>query len=86
MAHSNFFSSRPSSSTEHVSSWQNAYEAVMAETDTGRLFKLVEVAEAAVLTRRPELEGSADHHAEREALEKAVAHLKVVKRERLRFR
>jgi hypothetical protein len=58
----------------------------MAETDTGRLFKLVEVAEAAVLTRRADLEGSSGHHPERQALEKAVAKLQVVKRERLRFR
>lgn len=80
------------SSTHHSSSsfrhvrWQHDYEAVLAETDTGTLFKLVEVAEAAVLTRRSELEGSADHHAERQAIEKAVAHLQVVKRERLKFR
>jgi hypothetical protein len=58
---------------------------VLAETDTHRLFKLVEVAEAAVLTRRADLEGSSDHHAERQAIEKAVAELQVVKRERLKF-
>jgi hypothetical protein len=58
---------------------------VLAETDTGRLFKLVEVAEAAVLTRRAELDGSSNHHSERQALEEAVTRLQVVKRERLKF-
>lgn len=78
-------SSHRSSSGSHVR-WQHDYDAVLAETDTKRLFKLVEAAEAAVLTRQSELEGSSDHHPERQAIEKAVAHLQVVKKERLKFR
>jgi hypothetical protein len=45
----------------------------------------MEIAQAAVLTRRVDLEGSADHHAERQALEEALANLRVVKRDRLKF-
>ena len=74
-----------SSSTRRTPPWQQTYEAVLRETDTHTLFKLVEVAEAAVLTRRAALEESADHHFERRAIEEAVANLQVVKRERLKF-
>lgn len=65
--------------------WQPIYEAVLAETDTTRLFELVEIAEAAVLTRRAALEDSIDHHSERQAIEEAVAKLQAVKRDRLKF-
>jgi hypothetical protein len=73
-----------SSSSRHIP-WQHAYEEVLAENDIERLFKLVEVAEAAVLTRRAELERSGDHHSERKAIEKAVAKLQTVKRKQLKF-
>lgn len=82
MTPSGFFSSP----TRRLSTWQQAYEAVLKETDTQALFKLVEIAEAAVLTRRSSLEGSANHHAERRDIEEAVAHLLVIKRDRLKFR
>jgi hypothetical protein len=59
---------------------------VLKGTDTQALFKLVEIAEAAVLTRRSSAEGSPNHHAERRAIEEAVAHLLVIKRDRLKFR
>ena len=75
------FSSSP---TWRLSTWQQAYEAVLKETDTPALFKLVEM--AAVLTRRSSVEGSANHHADRRAIEEAVAHLLVIKRDRLKFR
>lgn len=75
-----------SSSTRRSRIWHEAYEAVLREGDTSTLFKLVEVAEAAVLTRLADLEGSPDHHSERQALEAAGAHLRTVKRERLKFR
>lgn len=74
----------PSSPSPHLA-WQRDYEAVLAEADNEKLFKLVEVAEAAVLTRRAELEGSPDHHSERQAIEEALANLRVVKRNRLKF-
>ena len=75
-----------SSPTRRSPAWRKAYEAVLTEADTYTLFKLVEIAEAVVLTRRAALEGSADHHSERQAIEEALQHLLVVKRERLRFR
>jgi hypothetical protein len=65
--------------------WQQAYDAVLGDVDTNTLFKLVEVAQAAILTRRAELEGSSNHHSERQAIEKALANLQVVKKERLKF-
>jgi len=82
MAPSDFFSSP----TGRSPNWQHAYEAVLEEDDTNTLFKLVEIAEAAVLTRRASLQGSANHHAERQAIEQAVAHLLDIKRDRLKFR
>jgi hypothetical protein len=74
------------SSSPHFPPWQRAYEAALTETDTYALFKLVEVAEAAVLTRRASLEGSADHHPERQAIKEALLNLRAVKHERLNFR
>ncbi|HKH98136.1 MAG TPA: hypothetical protein VJ999_03425 [Candidatus Sulfotelmatobacter sp.] len=81
----NYPFSTPTPPTPHFPTWQSAYEAVLTEADTRTLFKLVEIAEAAVLTRRASLEGSSDHHSERQAMEEALANLRVVKRERLRF-
>jgi hypothetical protein len=73
-----------SSSNPHFA-WQRDYEAVLTTADTDALFKLVEIAQAAILTRRAELEGSPDHHSERQAIEEALANLRVVKRDRLKF-
>lgn len=75
-----------STPSPHLPEWQHAYESVLAETDTGKLFKLVEVAEAALLTRRAALAGSADHHAERKAMDEALTNLRAVKKDRLKFR
>lgn len=69
----------------HFPSWQRDYEAVLTETDTGALFKCVEIAEAAILTRRDALKSSAEQHSEGRALEEALANLGVIKRERLKF-
>ncbi len=69
----------------HISTWQRDYEAVLSETDTGALFKCVEIAEAAILTRRDALKSSLDQHYEERALEEALANLGVIKRERLKF-
>ena len=75
-----------SSPTDGFPAWQHAYAAVLKASDTDQLFKLVEVAEAAVLTRLAQLEGSTDHHSERQVLAKAREKLLTVKREQLRFR
>jgi len=74
-----------STSNPHLPEWQHSYELVLSETDTSKLFKLVEIAEAAVLTRRASLEGSTNHHSERRDLEDVLANLQVVKKERLKF-
>jgi hypothetical protein len=75
---------RPSAT--RLSDWQRAYQAALKEADTRKLFKLVEVAEAAVRTRQAELQENLDHHSERQALRKAVTTLLVVKRNRLKYR
>jgi hypothetical protein len=81
--------------------WEQAYAAVLQATDNDTLFKLVEIAEAAMLVRRDCLEGSIghlpeqldrhqiehrlEHQAERRAIEEALRTLSVIKKERLRF-
>jgi hypothetical protein len=78
------FPSRPSR-TLRFPIWQSAYQAVLAEANTEKLFKLVEVAEAAALTRRAELRGNPNHHSERKALDEALDNLLLVKKDRLKF-
>jgi hypothetical protein len=65
--------------------WQREYEAVLSETDNTRLFKRVEVAEAAVLLRLEALSKDSDHHTERQAIDDALTHLGLLKRNRLGF-
>ena len=72
-----------SSPTPSFPAWQREYEAVWAETDAISVFKRVEVAEAALLTRRKDLEGRSDH--ERAAVDEALANLQFVKRDWLKF-
>jgi hypothetical protein len=64
--------------------WRLTYEAVLSETDLKKLFTRVEAAEAAILTRRGDMERHAEY-AEWRALEEALANLTVVKRERLKY-
>jgi hypothetical protein len=66
--------------------WRPEYEAVLSETDTRALFECVEVAEAAILTRREVLEQSPGHPEELRAIGEALGSLRVIKTERLRFR
>jgi len=65
--------------------WQREYESALLETDNGVLFKRVEVAEAAILTRRDALEQDSSGQTERGAIEDALANLRVLKRDRLHF-
>jgi hypothetical protein len=58
---------------------------VLKENDTSKLFRLVEIAEAAALARCAALEAATDHHDERLALEEALSTLKTVKKHRLKF-
>lgn len=65
--------------------WKSAYDDALRETDTFQLFKLVEIAEAAILTRLDALAGGPDHRVERQALEDALHTLKRLKIDRLKF-
>ena len=65
--------------------WQHEYEAVLHEKDTSRLFKCVEVAEAAVLMRLEAIRNDSDHHSERDAIANALNHLELLKKNRLGF-
>jgi PAS domain S-box-containing protein len=64
--------------------WQRHYRAALLETDQNELFKAVEVAESAVLTRLESLpSGTAE--SERHQLLEAWSALQVIKRRRLGF-
>ena len=65
--------------------WQRQYRAAVLETDRTRLFKKVEIAQAAVLTRLTELRGETDHEAERHQLMQAWNVIQIIKRKRLNF-
>jgi hypothetical protein len=65
--------------------WQRDYEAALHEKDTARLFKCVEVAEAAVLLRLEAIQKNSDHHAERQAIADALTQLELLKKTRLGF-
>jgi len=85
MAVREFDPSPSSGSSLNYPAWQREYEAVLTESDTTTIFKLVEIAEAAALTRRADIDGNASHHAEYRAIEQALTRLTEIKRYRLRF-
>lgn len=66
--------------------WHQAYDSVLRETDDRALFKRIEVAEAAILTRKEVLAHGSDHHPERQAMEDALVNLQRLKRDRLNWR
>lgn len=65
--------------------WQLEYESTLQETDRNALFKRIEIAEAAILTRREALEQTPDGLEERRELEKALTTVLLVKKEILQF-
>jgi hypothetical protein len=65
--------------------WQLEYESAMKETDHIALFKRVEVAEAAILNRREVLAQSDDGFTERQKIKLALANLRSLKRDVLKF-
>ena len=65
--------------------WQVEYESALQETDHKILFKRIEVAEAAILTRREILMQSPDGFAERQEIKLALAKLRNLKKEVLKF-
>lgn len=65
--------------------WRREYEAVLQETVKQALFKRVESAEAALLSRRETLMHSSDGRGERQEIENALENLRTLKKEVLNF-
>ena len=65
--------------------WEGHYRSALHETDKAALFKKVEIAEATMLTHRDALAGGVEGRAEWQAIEDALADLRVLKKERLHF-
>lgn len=65
--------------------WQLEYDAALRETDHKTLFKRIEVAEAAILSRREALMQSSDGFSERQEIKLALARLRSLKKEVLKF-
>jgi hypothetical protein len=68
--------------------WQREYEAALVELDPKKLLERVHTAEAAIFNRLQEIAQSSDspdQKAERQAIEDALASLRVLKQEKLAF-
>jgi hypothetical protein len=68
--------------------WQHDYEAALVELDPEKLSERIHTAEAAIFNRLQELAESssnADQKAERQAIEDALAGLRVLQRDKLGF-
>ncbi len=63
--------------------WQNDYEAAIGEPDREKLAERVAAAENAIFIRLQTISQSADHRVERQAIENALASLRVLKRDKL---
>jgi hypothetical protein len=67
------------------SRWKLDYESALQETDHQALFKRIEVAEAAILTRREALESGLDGLPERREIKAALATIWNLKKDVLKF-
>ena len=65
--------------------WQAEYLAALVELDPKMLFERVMEAEAAIFNRHQAISHNSDAHAERQAIEDALAALRVLKRDNLGF-
>ena len=65
--------------------WRLEYESAMNEVDRRTLFKRIEIAEAAVITRREVLTLRPEDFAEWQEIERALGKLRHLKKEVLRF-
>jgi hypothetical protein len=77
-----------SSSNLRYPAWQRENEASLVELDPKKLLECVHKAEAAIFNRLQETaqsSGSSDNKAERQAIEDALANLRVLKRDKLGF-
>jgi len=65
--------------------WQHEYQAAVLELDRKKLAERVAASETAIFNRLQVISQSSDHQAERQAIEDALAALRVLKRENLGF-
>ncbi len=65
--------------------WQPAYFAALVELDPKMLFERVMAAEAAIFNRLQSISHNSDARAERQAIQDALASLRVLKRDSLGF-
>ena len=65
--------------------WQYEYRAALLELDTEKLRERVAAAETAIFNRLQAISHDPDHNAERQAIEDALASLRVLKRDNLGF-
>jgi hypothetical protein len=65
--------------------WQAEYQAALLELDPKKLFERVTAAETAIFNRLQAMSHTSDGHAERQAIEDALASLRVLKRDNLGF-
>ena len=65
--------------------WQNEYAAALVELDREKLPERVAASEAAIFNRLQTISQSSDHRAEHQAIDDALAALRVLKRENLGF-
>ncbi len=75
----------PSLAGEALLHWQMEYEGALQETDHKILFKRIEIAEAALLSRREALLQGPDGHGERQEIKTALDRLRRLKKEVLKF-
>ena len=65
--------------------WQNEFRAALLELDTEKLRERVAAAETAIFNRLQAISRGSNHTAERQAIEDALASLRVLKRDNLGF-
>jgi hypothetical protein len=65
--------------------WQHEYQAALLELDHKKLLERVTAAETAIFRRLQALSHTSDSYAERQAIEDALASLRVLKKEGLGF-
>ena len=71
----------PSTPKSFYPEWQNEYQAALLELDRKKLLERVTAAETAIFNR---IQGiSPTHAAERQAIEDALANLRVIRRDNL---
>ncbi len=68
-----------------IQDWRQLYQCVLSEMDRFALFKRVEVAEAAIRTRRDTVSHDPDQQPELQAMEEALDDFMLIKSKRWNF-